>query len=130
MFIDNKTVKYEVIHVKKYFDSSKVKLKLRQIGLKGNRIELFYVSEYVYQGGATTAINIVDSYHERYLKKTNTQVAYNMGYIYGAGQRGVKKRVRDFFRDCPSLIEKVESNEISKKETMEIALFYENECGQ
>ncbi|MFS4454820.1 hypothetical protein [Maribacter sp. 2304DJ31-5] len=128
MFINSDSIRYEVIKVKKYSDSKKTELKLGQVGLKGNRIELFYVSEYVYQGGAVSNITTVGSYNEIYLKKKNAQIAYNMGYIYGAGQRGVKKRVREFFKDCSLLIEKVDKNEIPKKETMEIALFYENNC--
>ena len=51
-----------------------------------------------------------------------------MGYIYGAGQRGIKKRVRDYFTDCPTLINKVDTNEIPKKEIEEIVLFYELKC--
>lgn len=129
MFLGGDAVQYEVIRVKKYFDSSKVELKLGQVGLKGNHIELFYVSEYIYQGGAVTPITTISSYHEKYLRKKNDRVAYNMGYLYGAAQRGIKKRVENFFNDCPELIDKIENKEIQKKETMEIALFYENNCG-
>lgn len=129
MFVDNDSVKYEVIQVKKYLDSKKVELKLGRIGFKGSAIELFYVSEYLYQGGGITNFTTVEAYHEKYLKKKNALVAYNMGNLYGAGQRGVKKRVREFFSDCPDLIDKVETNEIPKKETMKMALFYESHCG-
>lgn len=128
IYVNNDSIKYEVIRVKKYSDSKKTELKLGQVGLKGNRVELFYVSEYVYQGGAVSNITTVGSYNEVYLQKKNDPFAYNMGYIYGAGQRGIKKRAREFFKDCPLLIEKVNKNEIPKKETMEIALFYENNC--
>jgi hypothetical protein len=130
MYSDNDIMLYEVIKVKKYMDSKRVELKLGQVGFKGASIELFYVSEYMYQGGAIGITTTVESYHLTYLKKKNDPIAYNMGYIYGAGQRGIKKRVRDFFNDCPTLIKKVEKNEIEKKETMKIAMFYENNCGK
>ena len=128
MYIENDSIPYEVIKVKKYADSKETSLKLGQVGLKAKAIELFYVSEYLYQGGAVSNITTVSSYANIYLRKKNQAIAFNMGYIYGAAQRGIKKRARDFFSDCPVLIEKIENNEIPKMETMQIALFYENNC--
>lgn len=128
IYTETDSIPYEVIRVKKYLNSKNQELKLGQVCFKGNRIEVFYVSEYVYQGGAVTPITTMSSYHETYFKKKNSAIAYNMGYLYGAGQRGIKKRVRDYFTDCPELIQKVENNEIHKKETLQIALFYEKNC--
>lgn len=128
MFLDGERIPYEVIRVKKYLDSPKSKLKLGQVGFKGERIALFYVSEYIYSGGTVGPVTFVDSYAETYLKKKDAGLAYNMGYLYGAGQRGIKKRVRTFFSDCATLVDKVEKNEIPRKDTIQIALFYENQC--
>lgn len=130
MYTETDSIYFEVILTKKYFDSKKLIKKLGQVGLIGNKINLYYVSEVLYQGGAVEIYTTVDSYNEKYLKKGNDSVAYNMGYIYGAGQRGIKKRVRDYFTDCPILIEKINNNEIPKNETMKIALFYEENCGK
>lgn len=129
MYTPTDSVCYEVIPVKKYIDSNKTELKLGQVGFKGESIELFYVSEISYHGGAIGSFITAGSYYQTYVKRLNDKLAYNMGYIYGAGQKGIKKRVRDFFTDCPELIQKVEDNEIPKAETLKIALFYENNCG-
>jgi hypothetical protein len=128
MYTDTDSIPYEVIPVKKYMDSGRTEIKLAQVGYKGDQIELFYVSEIIYQGGPTGHFITTGAYCENYVKKTGDSLAYNMGYIYGAGQRGIKKRVREFFIDCPRLIEKVDKNEIPKKETLQITLFYENNC--
>ncbi|PCJ97951.1 MAG: hypothetical protein COA50_03195 [Flavobacteriaceae bacterium] len=130
MFVDLDTLFYKIIQTKKYIHSKKTSMKLGQVGFRGNNIELFYVSEYIYQGGAITPITTIHSYHHRCLKKKNDEIAYNMGYMYGAGQRGIKKRVREFFTDYLKLVQNVATDEISKNETMEIAMFYENNCGK
>ena len=127
MYSGNDSIYFEVIKTKKYIKSKKAKNKLVQIGYVGNKIELFYASEFIYQGGSVGSIN-VSSYYETYVRRKNENIAYNMGYIYGAAQRGIKKRVREYFIDCPLLIEKVNNNEIPKKETLKIAKFYENNC--
>lgn len=53
-----------------------------------------------------------------FVKRTNEDVALNMGYIFGAGQRGIKKRVREYFTDCNDLITKVNKIKIKKKLTL------------
>lgn len=130
LYTENDSINYEVIRVKKYLNSKTHELKLGQVCFKGKKIEVFTVSEYIYQGGSLPNTVNVSSYHETYFKRTDETTAYNMGFIYGAGQRGIKKRVRDYFTDCRELIQKVDTNEIHKKESMQIALYYEKNCGQ
>ncbi len=130
MYTETDSAYFEVIQTKKYTSTKKAELKLGQVLYQGNYIEVYAVSEIVYQGGAIGVMTTANPYNEKYVKRKNDEIAYNMGYIYGAGQRGIKKRVRDYFTDCPILIEKVDNNEIDKEETLEIALFYENNCGK
>jgi hypothetical protein len=127
IYSETDSIFLKVIPTKKYLNS-KTKNKLAQIGFIGKKIELYYVSEIIYSGGTVGFFITTNGYFEKYLKKKNDDIAYNMGYIYGAGQRGIKKRVRDYFKDCQKLIEKIENNEIPKKETIKIAHFYENKC--
>ncbi|MEC3906670.1 hypothetical protein VOI54_06545 [Tamlana sp. 2201CG12-4] len=124
------SIKFKVIDAKKYLNSKKIEKKLGRIDYIGDKIQLYNVYELLYQGGAIGLSTTVDSYGEKYVKRTEDNIAYNMGYIYGAGQRGIKKRVRDYFIDCPELIEKVNNNEIPKHETKKIVLFYEESCGK
>lgn len=95
---------------------------------KGSKIDLYYVPVYIYQGGTTGLFTTLRGGYESFVRRKNDKVSYNMGYIYGAGQRGIKKRVKDYFTDCPLLIEKVMNDEIPKKETNKIVLFYELNC--
>lgn len=128
VYTETDSVYLEAIQTKKYLNTKKINNKLAQIGYDGEKIKLYYVSEILYQGGAIGNFTTVGSYNEKYVKRTNDKIAYNMGYIYGAGQRGIKKRVRDYFTDCPRLIETVEKNKIEKDDTLKIALFYEENC--
>ena len=127
IYSENDSIFMKVIATKKYLNS-KTKNKLAQIAFIGKKIELYYVSEIMYSGGAISLFITTSGYFEKYVKRKNEEMAYNMGYIYGAGQRGIKKRVRDYFKECPKLIEKIDNNEIPKKETIKIAQFYENNC--
>lgn len=128
MYNDKDSTLFKVIETKKYLNSKKIVKKLGRIDYIGDSIRLYNVYELLYQGGAIGLVTTVDSYGEKYVQRKNDSIAYNMGFIYGAGQRGVKKRVRDYFIDCPELIEKVNNNEIPKRDTKKIVLFYEENC--
>jgi hypothetical protein len=127
IYSESDSIFMKVIPTKKYLNS-KVKKKLAQIEFIGKKIELYYVPEIIYSGGTVGFFITTNGYFEKYVRRKNNDIAYNMGYIYGAGERGIKKRVRDYFKDCPKLIEKINNNEIPKKETIKIAQFYENNC--
>lgn len=130
IYTEKDSTVFKVIDTKKYLNSKKVEKRLASVEFIGNKIELYNVYELLYQGGAIGLNTSVDSYKEKYVKRTEDKIAYNMGFIYGAGQKGIKKRVRDYFIDCPELITKIDNNEIPKRETKIIVLFYENNCGK
>jgi len=127
IYTENDSIFMKVISTRKYLNS-KIKKELAQVRFIGENIKLYYVSETITSGGAIGLFITSSGYFEKYVMKKNDDIAYNMGYIYGAGQRGIKKRVRDYFKDCPKLVEKINNNEIPKKETFKIALYYENHC--
>jgi len=127
VYTKNSSIYLEVILTKKYLKSKTIEKKLAEIRLDGDRIKLYFVSEISYRNYNT--FTTVSRYYKKYMKKEKDSVSYNIGYLYGAGQIGIKRRVRDYFTDCPQLIEKVENNKIPKKDTMLIALFYEQNCG-
>jgi hypothetical protein len=128
IYSENDSLQYEVIDVKTNFNDKKTEKKLGLLAFRGNKINLYYVEETIHSGGAIGMGMVYDS-GEAYAKKTSENTAYNIGYIYGAGARGIKKRVRDYFTDCKQLIEKVENDIISKDKTIDIIMFYENNCG-
>ncbi|AWI26374.1 hypothetical protein [Flavobacterium pallidum] len=41
-----------------------------------------------------------------------------------------KKKAKDYFKDCPELIEKIESKEFTSKNIPEMVDFYNNTCGE
>lgn len=125
---DKQFLYYEVIDVKINFSDKKTEKKLGLVAFAGNKMNVYYISETIHSGG-TVGIHSVSGSFETYVKKLDDKVAYNMGYIYGAGARGIKKRVKDYFTDCPKLIENVENEVIKKEETIEMAKFYESNCG-
>lgn len=121
---------FEVIDTKKYVDSKKSKLKFGQVIYKGKHISVFETVETIYSGsvGGGFIVQSNSNYQNSYAKKTNDTYAFNIGYIYGAAQKGIKKRIRSYFSECPSLVSAVENKLIDKKDVKSIVLFYENNC--
>lgn len=129
VYSENGNSCYEVIDVKTNFSDRKTSKKLGLIEYVGSKMEIFYVAETVHSGGGVGGFGTVGGMFHKFIKKTDDKVAYNMGYIYGAGARGIKKRVRDYFTDCPKLIENVDKDVINKDNLIEIVKFYETNCG-
>lgn len=127
VYTEKEELHYFVIDVKKNFNDKKTEKKLGLLVYSGPKIKMYHVSETIHSGGSF-GVSFSSGSYNTYLKKTNDSTAYNMGYIYGAGARGIKKRVRDYFTDCPALIEKVDKDIIDKDKTMDMVKFYENNC--
>ena len=128
VYDDNKELLYVVIDVKTNFNDKKTEKKLGLLVYAGPIMSVYYVAETISSGGSFGVSFSSESYNT-YVKKNKEDIAYNMGYIYGAGPRGIKKRVRDYFVDCPALIEKVDNDSIEKNKTIEMVTFYEENCG-
>lgn len=140
VYAEDKELQYVVIDVKTNFNDKKTEKKLGLLAYAGPKISMYYVAETIGTGrsfggpggvsvGGPVGVSFNSDSDNTYLQKANEKIAYNMGYIYGAGPRGIKKRVRDFFADCPSLVQMVDNDEIDKKETLEMVKFYESNCG-
>ncbi|MEN9909541.1 MAG: hypothetical protein RLZZ540_2690 [Bacteroidota bacterium] len=120
---------YEVINVKKNFNDKKTEKKLGLLAYKSPKINMYYIAEAIYSGG-TVGMGMMYGTNEKYVQKSKDSIAYNLGYIYGAGERGIKKRVRDYFTDCPNLVELVDNNKIEKYDTLQIIKYYEDNCAE
>lgn len=125
---DDKIFFYKVIDVKVNFNDQKTKKKLGLLAYSGEKVSVYYVAETVHTGG-TVGMHMVSGSYETYIKRKKDEIAYNMGYIYGAAARGIKKRARDYFTDCPDLIQQLEDDIIKKEDIKAIAEFYEKNCG-
>ncbi|MEY2867809.1 MAG: hypothetical protein RIR01_209 [Bacteroidota bacterium] len=130
IFKDSLKYYFEVIDVKKYFDDKKTQKKLGQLAYSSPKINMYYVAEIVNSGGAIGVFAMSYGTQNTYIMKNKEAVAYNMGYLYGAGQRGIKKRVRDYFFDCPRLVEMVDDNTIDKFDTLQMVKYYEENCAE
>lgn len=128
VYDQDKELQYVVIDVKTNFNDKKSEKKLGLLMYSGSKMSVYYVAETISTGGSFGVSFNSDSF-ETCVKKNKEDIAYNMGYIYGAGPRGIKKRVRDYFADCPELIEKVDNDSIEKTKTIEMVEFYEKNCG-
>ena len=124
---DSVPIVYEVIDVKINFNDKATEKKLGMVAYKGIKMDLYYVEETIHQGGIGF-MSSTSSSGEKYVKRSNDQIAYNMGYIYGVAARGIKKRVQDYFKDCPLLVSTVISDTIKKENTLDIVKFYEANC--
>lgn len=125
---DTADVHYDVIDVKKNYNDKKSEKKLGQIAYESPKVKMYLVKEVISSGG-NVGMRLSHDTHEIYVKKSKDAIAYNMGNIYGAGARGIKKRVRDYFFDCPKLVALVDNNKIKKDNTLEMVKFYDKNCG-
>lgn len=128
VYKDGKELFYEVIDVKTNFDDKKTEKKLGFVAYGSPKMKVYFVAETIHAGG-TVGMHSTYGSSETYVKRAKDSIAYNMGYIYGAAARGIKKRVQDYFTDCPKLIEQVENDSIDKKDIKAIIEFYEKNCG-
>lgn len=115
---------YKVIDVKFTIDDKKTEKKLGLIIHQGSKTELFSVSTTIYNP------NQISNYDSFYIIKNKEAIAYNIGYIYGIDARPFKRRIREFFTDCQQLIDKVENNEFNNDDALNIAVFYDDNCGK
>ncbi len=122
------TLHYYVIDTKKYITSKNSNKRFAQKKFNGKNIELYYVHFNWTTLHPNSTVSFNNYYDEAFVKRKDEEYAYNMGYIYGAAQKGIKKRVEAYFTDCPELIDRVKRNEIERKDTMEIVRYYDEYC--
>ena len=51
--------------------------------------------------------------YEVFIKRKNKKHTYNIGCIDGTGCIKIKKRLKDFFNDCPNLVQMIKKNKIN-----------------
>ena len=122
------TIKYNVVDTKIYTTSKRSERKLLRKVYEGKKLILYAITN-DYQSGGIVGMNSYVTFEGVYIQRKNEDFAFDMGYIYGVQYKGIKKRVKNFFKDCPELVRKVKKNEINKNETMKMVLFYEEKCG-
>ncbi len=125
----DKPYTYYMIHTKKYKEVTKIS---RGAGYKiyhGKKVDLFHG---IFHNGLTPkrSIKYYNPDFETYAKKKGDLYSYSIRIMDGIGLKDVKKRLFDFFYDCPELIKKIKNNEINELDTIRIVEYYENECGK
>ncbi len=73
---------------------------------------------------------MTDNFYHYYVNKGSGDVVIKLGssqQVYGS--RHFKKTALKFFKDCPSLIKKIEDKEFNRRKHIEeIIEYYKNEC--
>ena len=128
-YTEKDTTHYYVVETKTYVKSKKSKKNIARKAYDGKNIELYYI-HYNWTTMHTNSIMSFNSYDEAFVRRKGEEFVYNIGYIYGAGYKGIKKRVKEYFTDCTVLVEKVKKNKIKKKNTLEIVKYYDENCGK
>lgn len=121
------TIKYNIVDTKIYTTSKRSKRRLLRKVYEGKKLILYTITN-EYQYGGIVGMTSYGTFEGAYIQRKNEDFAFDMGYLYGVQFKGIKKRVKKFFQDCPELVRKVKKNEINKNETMKMVLFYEEKC--
>ena len=126
VFNKKKTKHYYILDVKSHKNSKRVQKGLGTKVYSNGNIELYFIS-FSYNIKNNQRI-IYNSNTEIFIKRKNSKYTYNIGCIDGAGCKNIKKRLYDFFSDCPSLIERIKKNQIKERNIKKIIDYYVESC--
>ena len=71
---------------------------------------------------------IYNSKTEIFIKRKKSKYTYNIGCIDGVGCNTIKKRLYNFFSDCPSLLQMIKKNELKERDLIKIIDYYHESC--
>ena len=123
-----KSKHYYILDVKSHKRSKQVQKGLGTKVFSNRNIELFFISFGFNIKNINYQRKIYNSNTEVFIKRKNSKYTYNIGCIDGVGCKNIKKRIYDFFSDCPSLIEKVKKNQINERNIKKIIDYYIESC--
>lgn len=89
-YTEKDTTHYYVVDTKTYVNSKKSKKDIARKVYDGENIELYYI-HYSWTTMHTNSTMSFNSYDEAFVKRKGEKFVYNIGYIYGAGYKGIKK---------------------------------------
>ena len=119
---------YYILDVKSHKRSKQVQKGLGTKVFSNRNIELYFISFGFNIKNINYQRKFYDSNTEVFIKRKNSKYTYNIGCIDGVGCKNIKKRIYDFFSDCPSLIEKVKKNQINERNIKKIIDYYIESC--
>lgn len=67
-------------------------------------------------------------FNANYARKIGGQFAYNIGFIDGYGWYKTRRRLKEFFNDCPNLLNEMDRRKISEENTLEVLALYTELC--
>jgi len=123
-----KSKHYYILDVKSHKRSKQVQKGLGTKVFSNRNIELYFISFGFNIKNINYQRKIYNSNTEVFIKRKNSKYTYNIGCIDGVGCKNIKKRIYDFFSDCPSLIEKVKKNQINERNIKKIIDYYIESC--
>ena len=123
-----KSKHYYILDVKSHKRSKQVQKGLGTKVFSNRNIELYFISFVFNIKNINYQRKFYDSNTEVFIKRKNSKYTYNIGCIDGVGCKNIKKRIYDFFSDCPSLIEKVKKNQINERNIEKIIDYYIESC--
>ena len=123
-----KSKHYYILDVKSHKRSKQVQKGLGTKVFSNRNIELYFISFVFNIKNINYQRKFYDSNTEVFIKRKNSKYTYNIGCIDGVGCKNIKKRIYDFFSDCPSLIEKVKKNQINERNIKKIIDYYIESC--
>jgi len=66
--------------------------------------------------------------YDTFIRRKGEPFAYSVGCMDGYGYEGIFERIKQFFEDCPEVIEQVKKRVINNRDIMTIADYYNAHC--
>jgi len=128
--INEKTITdhFYIVDTKLYSSSRKKQKGLAYKVYSKGEIELFHIRFSLELDKNYNFPKYYNPEFETFIKRKNGRYAYNIGCIDGVGCVKIKERLKDFFNDCPNLIQMINENKINEREIIKIIDYYNESC--
>ncbi len=128
VFNKKKIKHYYILDVKSYKNSKRIQKGLGTKVYSKGTIELYFILFGSNIKNNFDQRKIYNSKTEVFIKRKNSKYTYNIGCIDGVGCKNIKKRLYNFFNDCPSLLERIKKNQIKERNIKKIIDYYVESC--
>lgn len=116
-----------VIKTKNFLSDRKHKNAFAYLLYSNNDVQLFHANF----SNRLTNKPIDTSYspnREVFIKWKKDYFSYNIGFIDGQGWKKTEKRIKQFFKKCPKIVQGLQNKTLDSKRIIDIIEFYNKQC--
>jgi hypothetical protein len=131
VYIGSEVEVYYPIATKRNKKTAKISYGLGMKVYDSEFLEIFHASFYYFRRnqGATYIVQYNPKY-DTFIRRKGEPFTYSVGCMDGYGCEGIFERIKEFFEDCPEVIEQIKKRVINNRDIITIANYYNENCGK